>query len=193
MLHDRRQRHREWLRQLAHRQAFPLAEPRQKRAAGGVGKRSKGAVQRLVLILNHTVWYRRNRQDVKRPASRSRQCRGATTPDSWDDRGRRAEAPSQPAATADGADADDGAAEAAPAGAARETGRADFLRKQENVRTRSQGTDRRSGRRIRRDSRGSGPVRTTGNHRDRRTRDRCWPHRQPSSLPTPALPIVIRA
>ncbi|MGY4316906.1 hypothetical protein [Bradyrhizobium sp. JR3.5] len=34
---------------------FPLAEPRQKRAAGGIGKRSKGAVQRLVLILNHTV------------------------------------------------------------------------------------------------------------------------------------------
>ncbi|MCP1847301.1 hypothetical protein J2R80_001124 [Bradyrhizobium sp. USDA 4541] len=55
MLHDRRQRHREWLRQLAHRQAFLVAEPRQQRATGGIGKRRKGAVQRLILILHHVV------------------------------------------------------------------------------------------------------------------------------------------
>ena len=32
-----------------------LAEPRQQHAAGGIGKRRKGAVQRFVLILNHMV------------------------------------------------------------------------------------------------------------------------------------------
>ena len=32
-----------------------LAEPRQQRAPGRIGQRGKGAVQRLFLILNHTV------------------------------------------------------------------------------------------------------------------------------------------
>ena len=32
-----------------------LAEPRQQRAPGRIGKRRKGAVQRVVLILNHMV------------------------------------------------------------------------------------------------------------------------------------------
>jgi len=55
MLHDRRQRHREWLRQLAHRNAVLLAEPRQQRAPRRVCKCRKGAVQSMVLILNHMV------------------------------------------------------------------------------------------------------------------------------------------
>ncbi len=55
MLHDRRQRHREWLRQFAHRNAVLLAEPRQQRAPRRVCKCRKGAVQSMVLILNHTV------------------------------------------------------------------------------------------------------------------------------------------
>jgi hypothetical protein len=55
MLHDRGQRHRKWLRQFAHGNALVLAKPRQQRAAGGIGKRRKGAVQRFVSILNHMV------------------------------------------------------------------------------------------------------------------------------------------
>jgi hypothetical protein len=55
MLHDRGQRHRERLRQLTDRKAFTIAEPRQQRAPGRIGKRGKGAVQNLLLILNHVV------------------------------------------------------------------------------------------------------------------------------------------
>jgi len=55
MLHDRGQRHRKRLRQLADRQAFATAEPRQQRAPGRIGQRGKGAVQNVFLILNHTV------------------------------------------------------------------------------------------------------------------------------------------
>jgi len=55
MLHDRGQRHREWLRQIAHRNTVLPAEPRQQRAPGRVCKCGKGAVQRRILILNHVV------------------------------------------------------------------------------------------------------------------------------------------
>jgi hypothetical protein len=55
MLHDRRQRHRKWLRQLADRDAVPLAKPRQQRPTSGVRERGKGAVQHLLAILNHVV------------------------------------------------------------------------------------------------------------------------------------------
>jgi hypothetical protein len=55
VLHDGRQRHRKRPRQLAHRQAFLTAEPRQQRPAGRVGKRRKGAVEHRLLILNHQV------------------------------------------------------------------------------------------------------------------------------------------
>jgi hypothetical protein len=55
MLHDRGQRHRKWLRQLADRDAVSFAKPRQQRPPRRVRHRSKGAVQRLVAILNHVV------------------------------------------------------------------------------------------------------------------------------------------
>jgi len=55
MLHDRRQRHREWLRQFAHRNAVLPAEPRQQRAPRRVRQRSKSAVQSMIAILNHLV------------------------------------------------------------------------------------------------------------------------------------------
>jgi hypothetical protein len=55
VLHDRGQRHRERLRQLADGQAFAVAKPRQQRPPGRIGQRSKGAVQNFLLILNHTV------------------------------------------------------------------------------------------------------------------------------------------
>ncbi len=35
--------------------AFAVAEPRQQRAPGRIRQRGKGAVQNLLLILNHTV------------------------------------------------------------------------------------------------------------------------------------------
>jgi len=55
MLHDRGQRHRERLRQLADGKAFAIAEPRQQRAAGRVRQRGKGVVENFFLKLNHTV------------------------------------------------------------------------------------------------------------------------------------------
>ena len=57
MLHDRRQRHREWLRQFADRHAVLLVEVRQKRAAGRIGEGAESPVERSVLILNHRVKY----------------------------------------------------------------------------------------------------------------------------------------
>ena len=44
MLHDGGQRHRERLGQFADRQTIVVAQPRQQRPPGGVGKRSKGAI-----------------------------------------------------------------------------------------------------------------------------------------------------
>jgi hypothetical protein len=55
MLHDRGQRHRERLRQFAHRNTVPAAEPRQQRAPRRIGECGKGAVQELIVILNHMV------------------------------------------------------------------------------------------------------------------------------------------
>ena len=55
MLHDRRQRHRKRLRQLADRKALFVAEPRQQCAPCGIGERGKGEVQHFFLILNHMV------------------------------------------------------------------------------------------------------------------------------------------
>jgi hypothetical protein len=66
MLHDRGQRHRERLRQLAHRNTVPAAEPRQQRPPRRIGERGKGAVEDLVSILNHVVWYNGNEAGVKR-------------------------------------------------------------------------------------------------------------------------------
>jgi len=57
MFHDRRQRHRKRLRQLADREVRLLAQPRQQGAPGRIGERSERAVERGVLILNHTVNY----------------------------------------------------------------------------------------------------------------------------------------
>jgi len=55
MLHDRGQRHRKGLRQLADGKALAVAEPRHQRAPGGIGKGGKGTVQNVFLILNHKV------------------------------------------------------------------------------------------------------------------------------------------
>jgi hypothetical protein len=55
MFHDRGQRHRERLRQLAHGDRVLAAEPRQQRAPRRIRERGKGAVKRLIAILNHIV------------------------------------------------------------------------------------------------------------------------------------------
>jgi hypothetical protein len=55
MLHDRGQRHRKWPREFAYGHAVLFAKPCQQRATRGIGKRSKGAVQRFAAILNHMV------------------------------------------------------------------------------------------------------------------------------------------
>jgi hypothetical protein len=44
MLYDCRQGHRKWLRQLAHRDAVPFAEPRQQRPPGRIRERGEGTV-----------------------------------------------------------------------------------------------------------------------------------------------------
>src|SRR5262249_16301696 len=59
MLHYRGQRHRKRPRQLADRQAFVVGKPQQQRPPGGVGQRREGAVQRGILMLNHSVKFRR--------------------------------------------------------------------------------------------------------------------------------------
>jgi len=48
MLHDRRQRHRKRLRQLADRKHVAVGEPRQQCAPRRIGERGKGAVQELI-------------------------------------------------------------------------------------------------------------------------------------------------
>jgi hypothetical protein len=55
MLHDRRQRHREWLRQLAHRHRLLPAKLRQQRPPRRVCQRGKGTIENLITILNHMV------------------------------------------------------------------------------------------------------------------------------------------
>jgi hypothetical protein len=65
MLEDRRQRHRQRRRKIAHRQALGLAEPCNQRAAGRIGKRREGQIEAFRLIVNHLVKYRRKRRPVK--------------------------------------------------------------------------------------------------------------------------------
>jgi hypothetical protein len=59
MLHDRRQRHRERLGELADRKPVAVGKPRQQRAPRWVRQRGKGAVQELIrgliVTLNHMV------------------------------------------------------------------------------------------------------------------------------------------
>jgi len=55
MLHDRRQRDWEGLRELADRYTVLLAEPGDERTSGRVGERREGAVKDRGLILNHQV------------------------------------------------------------------------------------------------------------------------------------------
>jgi hypothetical protein len=55
MLHDRGQRHRKRLRQIAHRDAVLLLQPRQQRAPRRICKRCESAVQGVIAILNHMV------------------------------------------------------------------------------------------------------------------------------------------
>jgi len=58
MLHDRRQRHFEWLRQFAHRDAVLFIQARQQRTPRGVGEGAEGAIEGVlggILILNHEV------------------------------------------------------------------------------------------------------------------------------------------
>ncbi len=88
VLHDRRQRDREWPRQLADRQARLLAEMREDRAPRRIGEGSEGAVERGILILNHVVKFRSATQCCQGRkaccvsghacAARSRRCRCGT-------------------------------------------------------------------------------------------------------------------
>jgi hypothetical protein len=55
MFHDRRQRHRKWLLEFAHRNAVPLAKPSQQRPPRRICERGKGAVEGSIAILNHMV------------------------------------------------------------------------------------------------------------------------------------------
>ena len=57
MLHDGRQRHRIGVRELAHGNILPRAELCKQRPPRRIGKRGKGAVERRLLMLNHTVKY----------------------------------------------------------------------------------------------------------------------------------------
>ncbi len=65
MFHHGGQRHRERLRQRAHRKLALLRKAREQRAPCGVGKRCKGAVQRVVFMLNHAVKHRKRIREVK--------------------------------------------------------------------------------------------------------------------------------
>jgi hypothetical protein len=55
MLHDRRKRDGKRPCQLAYGNVFTLVQLRQQRAAGWVGERGEGTVERGSLILNHMV------------------------------------------------------------------------------------------------------------------------------------------
>lgn len=65
MLHDRGQRHRERFGQLADGHAVVLVQPRQQGPTRGIGKRSKGAVELLIAIVNHVVKYKDALRPVK--------------------------------------------------------------------------------------------------------------------------------
>jgi hypothetical protein len=66
VLHDSGQRHRERLRQRAHRKLVLLREAREQRTPCGVGKGREGAVQGVVFMLNHAVKHRKRAVEVKR-------------------------------------------------------------------------------------------------------------------------------
>ena len=68
MLHDRRQRRAERLRQRADRQSGLLGESRQQSPPRRIGKRRKGAVEGYGVILNHVVKYKAGHRPVKLPA-----------------------------------------------------------------------------------------------------------------------------
>jgi hypothetical protein len=55
MLHDRGQRHRERLRQLADGNAGLPVKPGQQRAPRSIRKRGEGAVEGVIAMLNHMV------------------------------------------------------------------------------------------------------------------------------------------
>jgi hypothetical protein len=57
MLHDRRQRNRERLRDVTDRHAVLFGQPGEDRPAGRVGQRREGVIQSVVLIVNHVVKY----------------------------------------------------------------------------------------------------------------------------------------
>lgn len=52
VLHESRERHRERIRELAHR-TLALAQSREDRASGGIGQRAEDRPQRIVRIVNH--------------------------------------------------------------------------------------------------------------------------------------------
>ena len=71
MLHDRRQGHREWLRQLADRKAGLLRESHHQRAARRIGQRREGAIEIGLAKLNHVVKLSRDGEAVN---GRSKGC-----------------------------------------------------------------------------------------------------------------------
>lgn len=57
MFHDRRQRNREWLRDLADRHPVLFGKTRENRAPGRVRQSREGRIQFVASIVNHTVKY----------------------------------------------------------------------------------------------------------------------------------------
>jgi hypothetical protein len=70
MFHDRRQRDRERLCDVADGHAVLLGEPRQDRAARRIGQSRERGVQFVMLIVNHMVKYRSAIGSVKENNSR---------------------------------------------------------------------------------------------------------------------------
>ena len=76
MLHDRRQRHRERLRQRGDRQVRLFGEPRQQRPPRRISKRGEGAIERRVTILNHIVKHKTAMGAVKRATASAQPAHG---------------------------------------------------------------------------------------------------------------------
>ena len=55
MLHDRRQRHRKRLGELADRKCISVGQPREQRPPRRVSQRGESAIESLIRILNHKV------------------------------------------------------------------------------------------------------------------------------------------
>jgi hypothetical protein len=66
MLHDRRQRDRERLGELADREAWLLREPHHERTPRRIGKSREGAIKGRLGKLNHLVKFSRNAAAVNR-------------------------------------------------------------------------------------------------------------------------------